>query len=37
MNKDNWKKNKDRLNSGFIFTILSKLYSGYRPAQIATH
>jgi hypothetical protein len=30
------RKNKDILNSGFTFLILSKLYSGYRPAQIAT-
>jgi hypothetical protein len=30
------RKNKDILNSSFTFPILSKLYSGYRPAQIAT-
>jgi predicted transcriptional regulator len=30
------RKNKDVLNSSFTFPILSKLYSGYRPAQIAT-
>ena len=29
------KKNKNILNSSFTLTILSKLFSGYRPAQIA--
>jgi hypothetical protein len=29
------RKNKDILNSSFTLPILSKLYSGYRPAQIA--
>jgi hypothetical protein len=29
------RKNKDILNSNFTFLILSKLYNGYRPAQIA--
>jgi predicted transcriptional regulator len=31
----NSRKNKDNLNSSFTFLILSKLYNGYRPAQIA--
>jgi Winged helix-turn-helix DNA-binding len=31
----NRRKNKDILNSSFTFSILSKLYNGYRPAQIA--
>src|SRR5688500_9280715 len=31
----NPRKNKDILNSSFTFSILSKLYNGYRPAQIA--
>jgi hypothetical protein len=35
MNADLSPKNKKILNSSFTFTILSKLYSGYRPAQIA--
>jgi predicted transcriptional regulator len=29
------RKNKDILNSSFTFPILSKIYNGYRPAQIA--
>ena len=35
MNKDMTRKNKNILNSSFTFPILSKLFSGYRPAQIA--
>jgi hypothetical protein len=31
----NPRENKDIFNSSFIFPILSKLYNGYRPAQIA--
>jgi predicted transcriptional regulator len=31
----NPRKNKDIFNSSFTFPILSKLYNGYRPAQIA--
>lgn len=35
MIKDMTRKNKNILNSSFTFPILSKLFNGYRPAQIA--
>jgi hypothetical protein len=35
MIKDMTRKNKNIFNSSFTFPILSKLFSGYRPAQIA--